>query len=472
MPVLSDLPNEVFDLILQKIHPGDLEAFLQVSKILRQNFEWLLREHYKLKRSYSTFTYHENTPRGAPARFLKTILNQPRIADYVLEMDVEGWEMEFWESTSHFEYTIEESELFKRTLEVSKYVFSETLERLLYEMKNGDEQHILMLLLTSLPNLEHVRLVNDFHIDFGFTINMIADEKPIQCLTRLTSLHLEAHEPDLGGWVDYPYLLPDFCKLPSMQTLCLHNASASIVGYDDQEKRTFYALCLPIPITYLTLSSCSIYSTVLCGFLAHCTSLKSFEYWPDVFPLDSELETFDPAGIVKALQKQCTNTLRSLTILSKSQPPVCMGSLQPFHMLEELTTDLSLLIGKLVVIGQTGLSTASPHSLTDPSPSAHERLLSDTLPPRLAQLSLHFAEEPRHGDPETKRQERQVGLLLRTKEESDRFPDLQRINIEWVDGSMSLDVATMQATSNSVHGWPFLVLGPGGQWLDPAFCDV
>jgi len=151
---------------------------------------------------------------------------------------------------------------------------------------------------------------------------------------------------------------------------------------------------------------------------------------------------------------------------------VCIGSLQPFHKLEELTTDLSLLIGKLVIIDHNAFSTASPFSLIGLSPIAHERLLSDTLPPRLVQLSLHCAEQPRHGDPETKRQERQIGLLLSTKKDNNEFPDLERINIEWVDGSMSLDVATMQATSNSVHGWPFLVLGPGVQWIQPAVYDA
>lgn len=473
MPVLSELPNEVFDLIPQQIHPGDLEVFLQVSKILRQNLEWLLREHYKLKRSYLTFTYHKSTPRGAPARLLKTILIQPRIADYVLRMDVEGWEIEFNESTLHLKYNIEDSEFFSKTLKASRYVFSGMLEWLLCEMKKGDEEHLLILLLTLLPNLEHVRLINSDHMDLGHTIDLISCDNPIQCLTRLESLHLEAHDPDFSDYIDYPPMLPDFGNLPSMKTLSVHNASVSAYGYDEQQRPTYYPLSLTVAITHLTLSSCSIYSSVVCGYLARCTSLESFHYWPGQHLLNGgAFETFDPAGIVKALQKQCTNTLRSLTILPKTQPAVCMGSLQPFHKLEELTTDLSLLIGKLVIIDQNAFSTASPHSLIGLSPIAHERLLSDTLPPRLVQLSLHCAEQPRHGDPETKRQERQTGLLLRTRKEDDRFPDLERINIGWVDGSMSLDVATMQATSNSVHGWPFLVLGPGVQWLDPAVCDV
>jgi len=464
MPVLSELPNEVFDLILQQIHPGDLEAFLEVSKILRQNLEWLLREHYKMKRSYLTFTYHKSTPRGAPARLLKTILNQPRIADYVLRMDVEGWEIEFNESTLHLKYNIEDSELFSKTLKASRYVFSGMLEWLLCETKKGDEEHILILLLTLLPNLEHVRLINSDHMDLGHTIDLISCDNPIQCLTRLESLHLEAHDPDFSDYIDYPPMLPDFGNLPSMKTLSVHNASVSAYGYDEQERPTYYPLSLTVAITHLTLSSCSIYSSVLCGYLARCTTFESFHYWPGQHLLDGgAFETFRPAGIIEALQYRSINTLKRLTILSKSQPAVCMGSLQPFRMLKELTTDLNLLTGELFIIEKPEISTASHHPPIGLSPDVHERLLSDTLPPRLVQLTLHFANEPRHGDPETKRQERQVGLLLRTRKEDDRFPDLERINIGWVDGSMSLDVATMQATSNSVHGWPFLVLGPGGQ---------
>jgi len=50
MAVLSD-STEVFDFILQQLQSRHLEAFLQVSKSLRRNFEWLLREHFELKRT-------------------------------------------------------------------------------------------------------------------------------------------------------------------------------------------------------------------------------------------------------------------------------------------------------------------------------------------------------------------------------------------------------------------------------------
>lgn len=384
-------------------------------------------------------------------RMLKTILNQPRIADYVLNMDVEGWETEFDESASSLEYTIEDSEMFCKAVKASKYIFPSTLEWRLCNMKKEDEEHILVLLLTLLPNLEHVRLVNKFFVHLSLFIDRISCDDPIQCLTRLESLHLEAYDVELPGDVEFPSMLPDFGTLPSMKTLSVHNASTGACSYLEQPRAKFYPLSLTVAITHLTLSNCSIYSSVLCRFLARCTSLESFHYWPDEFPLSGgAFETFNPGGILEALRYRCTNTLKSLTILTRSLPPVCMGSLQPFHMLEELTTDLTLLFGKLVTTGQTEYSTASPHSLTKLSPSAPEPLLSDTLPPHLVQLTLDVVEQPRHGDPETNRLERQIGLLLRTKKEDDRFPDLERINIEWMDGSTSLDVATMLSTWNSV----------------------
>lgn len=449
MPVIPDLPNEVLGLVLRQIQPCDLEAFLQVSKSVRQNLEWPLREHYHLKRIYSTFRYHEDTPRGAPARLLKTILSQPRIADYVLEMDVKDWEMSFRYSMTHLEYTMEDTQLFKTTVKASKYVFSDCLERFLDEIEDGDEQPILMLLLTLLPNLEHVRIVSDSHIDLSITINMIADEEPVQCLTRLTSLHLQAHELEIGGWVDYPHLLPVFCLLPSMKTLSIDRASANIVGYDYVEKRTFYDGYGAIPIVHLTLSDCLIYSSLLCGFLSHCTSLESFEYWPDFESPAGNPESFNPGGLIKALQKQCTNTLKSLTILCKILPPAKrMGSLQPFHKLENLTTNLSLLIGR------------SPHHLTELPPPADEGLLSDTLPPRLAKLTLEVAEEPKYRDPNTKREHRHIAQLLRTRTYDDRFTGLETISIQSEEASESLDVATMLFDSDGVYGW-------GKQRLDP-----
>ena len=473
MAVLSDIPNEVLNIIIPHLHPRDLEAFLSVTKSLRIKYELLLAEHYQLKREHSVFKYDKDTPRGAPARLLKAVLSRPRIASYVMVMDVEDWDTKFtlWgkPGVSRLKYTTEDFEQFSQMLKDSHYIREGSWNALVSELKKGNERPILILLLTLLPNLEHIRIVKDYHFKFGYTIGLIADERPVRLLTRLKSVHLEARESDSRTLATCLLHLRDFSKLPSIQTLCVHNALDSWLGYDCNVKMDLHPSELTVTLTQLTLSSCAIHSKFLCSFLSCCNSLEFFEYWPADLSQAGARDEFDPYSVRAALQQNCTNTLKTLTILAKGEPEVFMGSLQPFSKLTAVTTNLDLLIGVPLKQERTKSSMLTPY-LSDES-SGNKRLVSDMLPSSIMQLTLFMDQEPDCGSWEEKRLKGQIEQLL--KIQYDKLPYLGKVIVGWPEGSILLDLALLRGTASfSVCRWPFLSLGSMDQWLDPVFWAV
>ena len=473
MAVLSDIPNEVLNIIIPHLHPRDLEAFLSVTKSLRIKYELLLAEHYQLKREHSVFKYHKDTARGAPARLLKAVLGQPRIASYVMVMDVEDWDTKFtlWKKpgVSRLNYTTEDFELFSQMLKDSHYISHRSRNVLSSELKKGNERPILIMLLSLLPNLEHIRIVNDHHFKFGDTVGLVADERPVQLLTRLKSVHLEARESDSRTFPTCLLHLRDFCKLPSIQTFSLHNSLDSRLRYDCDLKMDLHPSELTVTLTHLTLSSCAIHSIYLCSFLSCCNSLEYFEYWPAESFRAGARDKFDPHSVRAALQENCTNTLKTLTILAKGEPEVFMGSLQPFSQLTAVTTNLDLLIGVPLKQERTKSSTLTPY-LSDES-SGNKRLLSDMLPSHIVQLTLCMDQEPDCGSWEEKRLKGQIEQLLKIQD--DKLPYLEKVIIGWPEGSILLDLALLRGTASfNVCRWPFLSLGSMDQWLDPVFWAV
>ncbi len=373
MKTLSDLSNELLGLVLEDVHPLDLEAFFATSKGHRQRGAWLLERHHLLKRTYSTFTYHKDIRRGAPARLLKAIWNNPRIADYILKVDIEGWDLTFHgEGTSEAKltrppYTMEDLSLYENALKECKYVDGTELHEYLSILSKGDEEPIIVLLLLSLPNLEHLRFVSAGILDGADIIRCIIEELPTQALTRLTTAHLQASSngPD-SGYDDFEVMV-HLCSLPSMKEISFHGFASDPREFEEFHESDTYC---NIPVGNMTFSRCAIVSKELFGFLSRCDNLTTFSYSPG--PEGHNTESYSPFWIRAALQTHCKDTLKCLTILSKDQPQSFMGSLKAFKTLEDVTTDLKLLIGRL---------------------DETVRTLSEMLPSSIRRVNLYIAED-------------------------------------------------------------------------------
>lgn len=441
MAILYDLPNELFDLIAASLHPRDLDALLQISKRLRQKLGWLLTHHLDLKVTYSKFTYHDGLPRGAPARLLKAIMLRPRIASYVMNLDAADWELGFSDNRQEGkeddrqEYSTEDLDLFNKALMNSKYFDQEAsaMHELLKHMDFGDEELILVLLLTLLPNLEHVRFSNVHHIDFGLTPALIAVEQPIQCLTRLASLHIDTNMHDYDDdWNDWPTLLGHLWRLPALKIFSMNYTDVGLFAYPDQQILTLYPPDLVLSLTHLTLTYCFVPPIVVCELLRRCSCLEVLKYSRDDGADHDNGFDFDPESVLEALKEHCTGTLKSLKMIPRCREPVgFMGSLQSFHKLEALITQFNFLVGPAVDTKQTNVVTPSPHLRNDNPFHAKELHLLSSLPPQLTKLTLHVDAAPQSGSSEDKRLTRNVMEAVTSESHS-----LETATVKWPSGSM------------------------------------
>lgn len=283
MKTLSDLSNELLGLILGDVHPRDLEAFLSTSKGHRQRGAWLLERHHLLKRTYSTFTYHKDIRRGAPARLLKAIWNNPRLADYVLKVDIEGWDLTFQggdtseANLTRPPYTTEELSLYQSALKERKYVHAPELDEYLSVLSKGNEEPIIMLLLVSLPNLEYLRFVSADILDGADIFRSVTEERPTGVLTRLTTAHLLAPNNDSDDTFDDFERMAHLCSLPSMKEVSFHRFASDPSEFEDFHEIDSY---INIPVESMTFSRCAIGSKNLFEFLSRCDNLTTFSYTP------------------------------------------------------------------------------------------------------------------------------------------------------------------------------------------------
>lgn len=363
MKTLSDLSNELLGLVLDTLHPRDLEAFFSTSKEHRQRGAWLLERHLVLKRAFSTFTYHKDTLSGAPARLLKAIWNNPRIADYVLKLELDNWystSQEEHTSAARFtrpSYTTKDLSLYENALKKCKYVHGTESAEYLSILSRGDEEPIIMLLLVSLPNLEHLHLNCPCELDAADIFRFVIEQQPTQELTRLTTAHLQAFSND-PDQVYYNFeVMVHLCSLPSMKEISFHSFASELSQFDNFHEEDSYN---DIPAESMTFSLCAIGSKDLFELLSRCKNLTTFNYSSG--PEFHFTEPYSPFWIRAALQTHCRDTLKSLSILSKDQPQSFMGSLKAFNVLEDLTTDLKLVIGRYCDTMRT-LSTMLPSSI-------------------------------------------------------------------------------------------------------------
>lgn len=382
MAILTDIPNEVMDLILKDVPFRDLEAFFLVSKAIWKQLSALRKKHYHKKRIYTNFQYNQGMPRGKPAKLLKDILLDPSIAKYVVKMDIDCWESGFHDIASHdssgsdpeyLPYTKSDLQLFEGAIKDNVYHDDEEQkDDMLQDLELGDEQPIIATLLTLLPNIQHLRLVNEVFQNMVHTMRDFVEKRHSDVLTRLQSVHLQASELD-GDYVagfrftdDQPQLLRLLCSLPSLKSISVQNFSGGASHVISDPIWHPYSYC-KIPLTSMRFSNCEIRPETLADLLLRCDNLTTFEYSRGPFsPIDSH-RALDLFEICTALYSQCRRTLKTFSMLSNQWPQNFIGSLKSFTLLEDVTADFLLL-----------------------RPRQGQQLFSEMLPSSIRRLKLHI----------------------------------------------------------------------------------
>ena len=111
------------------------------------------------------------------------------------------------------------------------------MDELSLDLENGDEESIITLLLMLLPNLEHLRLVSRYHLEPVKMIRPIAEEEPVQLLTRLfTRVHLQAYDNGTRGCYDDSLLMQYFCPMTSIRTISVYNLGSKAEHFETDQR--------------------------------------------------------------------------------------------------------------------------------------------------------------------------------------------------------------------------------------------
>ncbi|KAM0801877.1 hypothetical protein BDR22DRAFT_961913 [Usnea florida] len=259
MPLLS-LPNEILGFIIDWVDPGDLNHFAESSPLLKSLATHALEVHHEREQEYTeigVFSCHEHIGQH-PLQLLEQICANPQVAWYPRSLTIECFlageeEQEFAPLMNDEEFDKKyEAEYFngdlcesdainfyrviKRWAEDirvlvfhSGYFDEEESECWYNQIRKGNREAIVGLLLTLLPNLETIdfRAWNS-HVDVLVKI--------VQCITRPpkkssketkegTRVLMKLRELRLLGWElneglgDFD-LAGCFALLPSMRKIC------------------------------------------------------------------------------------------------------------------------------------------------------------------------------------------------------------------------------------------------------------
>ena len=250
MPDFNSLPNELVLQIVRLLPPEDLESFTSTCKLINKLAGKLLDEHRIFKRKYQHCSPSALVPNYRHLfGLLKDVLENPRIALYVQYLDIDELNTEWVKDESLMsdadddlseadddadpdepfhtdEMSEKEVELFQNAIRESLYVSENEIDSWWNSIIYGEDDAILALLVTLLPNLKilGLRIVPDSGSLFYETIRRISAASSLPGssapLSRLSgvAMHLTNVETEMGRFIHIGCLWP-FFALPSMRSV-------------------------------------------------------------------------------------------------------------------------------------------------------------------------------------------------------------------------------------------------------------
>jgi hypothetical protein len=354
MVAFTKLPPELILEIAKCVEPPHLASFYGINQNVYLQTKQHRDKYQYLKRKFAQ-PLSTNHP-GSTAQLLKSIILEPEAALYVQEWRLDDYRFEWGPRAPHEPVHVEYSEADMMIFESAiREVHNDDNDTVLQAMRDGDEEPLIYITLTKLPNLTSVILQNlngeerlPSNDQLYFSINeMVSNSLSLGGVSQSQSV--TALMPSLNQvWVepgfnpDHPTAFIDagaieaFAALPSVREINGHR----IGGY-----RYDAFLAYPVETSYATvlkLSMCDISAERMFLFLEGFTHLQEFTYWPAARAESSQ--PYEPLFIVRALMFAAKDTLRRLTLRSASTWTSYMGSLRRFNALEYLETDLTSLI--------------------------------------------------------------------------------------------------------------------------------
>ena len=359
MANLSDLSNEVIEMIMSHVFPPDIELLAQTSKSIRSLAAPFVRNHREWRAELGRLADVENPPYyrqlGEPqnnlARLLLLILQDARVGLYVSKITVWDWQCR-WEGQRwneggdpdivsswyrHFEPN--EIEILKSGIRDSGLTANDDeVGCWVNKIRNGKEWPVILLLLLHTPNLENLN------------IKAIRDVKEPDNLVYENCLR-DVFERNHGSHLQYLKHVrcnsrchkfrtaKSFMELPSIDSLCLQRLHVT-----EGERDLEWSLqSQKSSVSHLFFTHCYIDPEALFELISTSHGLKSFSYtFPSHKPgVDSGWGAY---WIIPGLVIHAGHSLERLVLDAGVYADDKIGSLRGLKVLRGLDIDLSLLI--------------------------------------------------------------------------------------------------------------------------------
>ena len=228
MASFSSLPRELVENIWRYVEgPKEIRSFALVASGIYFQARGVLKEDLQL-RACCLNVVSIRLSGSEPARLLKMVLLCPRIALYIESFTIDSWRS-CWEQPGrpqvgrHKRYKEATMEIFRNAMKLSPLVPRVNVGEWIFDMENGDEEPILALLITLLPNLTNLELRHSglwsLHRDEGWLVTTIqrisrmANRSPLSQLATVSIQHLRVDIPGDLRWVEL------FSALPSVRSV-------------------------------------------------------------------------------------------------------------------------------------------------------------------------------------------------------------------------------------------------------------
>ena len=238
MTDFSQLPNEMISEIWGHIHePRDVESFALVSQLIYAIGRPFVAEHNALVREYSEF----DTDDSRAAALLKDVLLRPRVALYVVHVITDCCERPWWvkkndrgddDDVDDSHYLDEFMPMSIEAIQKRNILAPKDVQCLIQQIRIGNEDPILALLLLLLPNISTMTLPDQgwIHREYCFrTIQRIAEAKQTKSLIRLRTVNIWLPQLPDSEFISSLDCVKELARLPLLQSMNIRLQNVSFL---------------------------------------------------------------------------------------------------------------------------------------------------------------------------------------------------------------------------------------------------
>ena len=359
MARFGDLPEETVLGIWPYIHPNAIESFALTCQRFYHLGAKAITKHNRLRKLYGVLVNEPSrdtrlglskAPRSELLiNLLVDIMRESRIAYYVKEFRMQYcsdcWD-DIFDDAERKRETYRHLHVLSYLLEGCKYLRQQEVTEWWDQIKIGNEDPILGLLLYLLPAVRTIRFdpcTREPALCLGL-IRRVAQDRKCLALSRLNEVRVEAPEPN--GTEDLS-ALSTFANLPSVSKLIgLRIADDGDVNRGnraDQIRPDFRPKASNVKM--LELRDVNLPLKTFNLLLGMFKSLQSFTYTPcSTYWQNERMYEFDSFVIRRAVALHAKDSLKTLTLVACDRKKEYMGTIHDFKSLANLTTNWGLLL--------------------------------------------------------------------------------------------------------------------------------